>query len=114
MEIKIHPIVKIIFIMLGIIVLFLSYLRFISTNGLIIKEYKVTNKNIGEYHGLKVVHFSDIHYKTTIDKDDLKEIGDKINYINPDIIVFTGDIFDNKLKYSENDIKDLTSFFKSL
>lgn len=114
MEIKIHPIVKIIFIILGIIVLFLSYLRFISTNGLIVKEYKVTNKNIGEYHGLKVVHFSDIHYKTTIDKDDLKEIGDKINYINPDIIVFTGDIFDNKLKYSESDIKDLTSFFKSL
>ena len=114
MEIKLHPIVKIIAIIIAIIVIFLMYLRFVSTSGLTIKEYKVVNSNIGSYHGLKVVHFSDIHYKTTIGQKELETLAQKINYINPDIIVFTGDIFDRNLKYSDSDIKALTSFFKSI
>ena len=62
MDIKLHPIVKIVFILVTIVFLFLMYLRFISTKGLVVKEYKVVNNNIGEYHGLKIVHFSDIHF----------------------------------------------------
>ncbi len=114
MEIKLHPSVKIISIIVAIIVIFLMYLRFISTSGFIVKEYKVVNKNIGEYHGLKIVHFSDIHYKSTIDNEDLEKIVQKINYINPDIVVFTGDIFDQEIKYNDNDVKVLTNIFKSI
>jgi len=114
MDIKLHPSIKIISIITIIILVFLMYLRFISTSGLIVKEYKITNKNIGEYHGLKVVHFSDIHYKSTIDYEDLEKIVQKINYINPDIVVFTGDIFDKKLTYSDKDLNDLIKLFDTI
>lgn len=114
MDIKLHPSIKIISIITIIILVFLMYLRFISTSGLIVKEYKITNKNIGEYHGLKVVHFSDIHYKSTIDYEDLEKIVQKINYINPDIVVFTGDIFDKKLTYSDKDLNDLIKLFGTI
>ena len=114
MEIRIHPSIKIIFLIVIILLSFLMYLRFISTNGLIVKEYKVINKNIGEYHGLKIVHFSDIHYKTTVSLKELQEIAEKINYINPDIVTFTGDIFDSDIKYNDNDINNLIKVFKSI
>ena len=114
MDIKIHRSVKIISIIVVLIFLFLMYLRFISTSGLEVKEYNVINSKIGDYHGLKIVHFSDIHYKSTINYDELKKVIEKINYINPDIVTFTGDILDNKLKYSDKEINDLINLFSSI
>ena len=108
MNIKIPKWLIIVSFIFLIFLAFLMYLRYIGTSGLVVKEYKVVNKNITEnYHGLKIVQLSDIHYKTTINNKDLLKIVDKINYINPDIVVFTGDLFDNKIKYSDNDLKDL-------
>lgn len=111
-DIRIPKFVKVILILAILFFIFLMYLRFIATSGLKVKEYKIVNSNITEnYHGLKIVHFSDIHYKSTIDYKDLKEIVDKINYINPDIVVFTGDIFDSHIDYTENDVKNITDLF---
>ena len=108
MNIKIPKWLIIVSFIFLIFLAFLMYLRYIGTSGLVVKEYKVVNKNITEnYHGLKIVQLSDIHYKTTINNKNLLKIVDKINYINPDIVVFTGDLFDNKIKYSDNDLKDL-------
>ncbi len=114
MDIKLHRSVYIIGLIVIIITLFLLYLRFISTAGLVVKEYRVINNNIGDYTGIKIVHFSDIHYKSTFDYKDLEKLVDKINYINPDIVVFTGDIFDKKISYSGQDIKDITKLFKKI
>lgn len=111
-DIRIPKFVKVILILAILLFIFLMYLRFIATSGLKVKEYKIVNSNITEnYHGLKIVHFSDIHYKSTIDYKDLKEIVDKINYIKPDIVVFTGDIFDSHIDYTENDVKNITDLF---
>ena len=114
MEIKIHRSVKIISIITIILAIFILYLRFIGTSGLVVKEYKVKSKNIGFYHGLKIVHFSDIHYKTTFNQNDLNNLVEKINYINPDIVVFTGDIFDKKIEYSNKDVKVLNEAFNKI
>ena len=114
MEIKIHRSVKIISIITIILAIFILYLRFIGTSGLVVKEYKVKSKNIGSYHGLKIVHFSDIHYKTTFNQNDLNKLVEKINYINPDIVVFTGDIFDKKIEYSNKDVKVLNEAFNKI
>ena len=112
MDIRLNRSVKIIAIIFIMICSFVLYLRFVSTSGLKVKEYKVVNKNItNEYHGLKIVHFSDIHYKSTIKYKDLEKIVEKINYINPDIVVFTGDLFDKSLSYSDNDLKNLIKLF---
>lgn len=64
------------------------YSRYVETSGLNIKEYKVTSEKITDnFHGLKIVHLSDIHYGTTIDEKSLKNIVDKINTLKPDIVV---------------------------
>ena len=86
-----------------IFILILLYSRFIATNGLNIKEYKVVNEQITDsYHGLKVVHFSDLHYNSTIHEKELKVLVDKVNELKPDIIVYTGDLFTEKKSYDKD------------
>lgn len=92
-------------IIVAIITIILLYARFIGTSGLKIKEYKIINLNIiSEYHGLKVVHLTDIHYGTTINEKKLMNIVEKINFINPDIVVITGDLLDEKVEYNKDEI----------
>ena len=90
-----------------IIVLIISglllYSRFIATSGLNVKEYKVVNDKItDEYHGLKIVHLSDIHFGSTITENDLDHLVNKVNELNPDIVVITGDIIDERISYDKN------------
>ena len=42
------------------------------------------------YEGLKIVQFSDLHYKKVITEDRVKELVAEIKKIKPDIILFTG------------------------
>lgn len=87
------------------------YSRFISTSGFIVKEYKLSNSKIeSSYHGFKIVHISDIHYGSIINKKQLDKIVERINLIEPDIVIFTGDLFVVK---DELDI-NLEEFGKSL
>lgn len=73
----------------------LLWSRYISTSGLVIKEYKIESSKLPQsFHGLKLVHFSDLHYGRTVNEKELKNIVDKINYLKPDIVVFTGDLID--------------------
>ncbi len=75
----------------------LLYSRFVSTKGLVIKEYKIVNDKITDsYHGLKVVHISDIHYGSIIYKRELENLVRKINLLKPDIVFFTGDLFSDE------------------
>ncbi|MDD3452873.1 MAG: metallophosphoesterase [Bacilli bacterium] len=102
-------VLMIFFIIIFIICSLILYARYISTSGLIIKEYKITNKNItNNFHGLKIVHISDIHYKTTVNKNDLCNLVDKINLTKPDIVVLTGDLIDKNIKLTKDDINDIT------
>ena len=93
------------------IILFISglllYARFIGTKGLNIKEYKVINNKITDnYHGLKIVHLSDIHFNSTITEKELNQIVEKINKLNPDIVVMTGDIIDERIDYDQGILID--------
>ena len=68
------------------------YSKYVGVKGLIVKEYRVESNILTEnYSGLKVVHFSDLLFKSTVDRDDIKKLVSKINTLRPDIIVFTGD-----------------------
>ena len=70
------------------------------------------------YSGLKVVHFSDLLFKSTVDRDDIKKLVSKINTLRPDIIVFTGDLVNKNVKLSNDDkeflINSLTSMHASI
>ena len=89
-----------------IIGLIIIYSRYIATTGIQIKEYSVINNKIPEsFKGFKVVHFSDLKYGSTTDQKYLKKLVNKINELNPDIIIFTGDLVSSNYKLTDNDKK---------
>ena len=98
-----------------IITLVLLYARYIGTMGFITKEYTLYNNNIsGGFDGLKIVHFSDIHYNRAISSAKINQIVDEINLINADIVVFSGDLIDKDVDLSEDDYKFLTEAFNNI
>ena len=51
------------------------------------KEYTISDTSIpDDFDGIKIVHFSDIHYKRAITLGKIKNIVDEVNLINPDIV----------------------------
>lgn len=75
------------------------YSRYVATKGLIVKEYKITNQVLTDnFHGLKIVHISDLHYGSTFKEKELIRLTKKIKIIKPDIVVLTGDLFDDRYK----------------
>ena len=98
-------ILKIFITIIILIILLLLYSRFIGTIGLNTKEYTIEDNNISnDFDGIKIVHFSDIHYKRIITKDRIDKIINEINLINPDIVIFTGDLIDQDSEINEDDI----------
>lgn len=88
----------------------LLYSRFCGTAGLNVKEYTVVNSSIPDYyHGLKIVHFSDVHYGRTVFKKELNLLVNKINELNPDIVVLTGDLIDDDTDLTDSTVKDIAS-----
>ena len=93
---KFKKIFIIIAICLSIIFLIIVYSRYKATSGLKVYEYKITDQALPDsFHGVKVVHFSDIYFGNTVDINYLKSIVSSINDLKPDIVLFTGD-FTNK------------------
>ena len=108
-------IIRFLLILLLIILLLVIYARYEGTNGLITKEYKIETADISNsFDGIKIVHFSDLHYKRIINKDRTKEIVNEINLINPDIVIFTGDLIDKDFDVSDEDIEDLTLLLNNI
>ena len=99
------------------IVLFLTiiYARYIGTMGFDTKEYTIMNKNIPDgFDGLKIIHFSDLHYNRAISLSKVKKIIEEINLINPDVVVFTGDLIDKDVNLTNKDYTDLTTLLRSI
>lgn len=92
---------KIIFSIILTIILLLLYMRFIGTSGLSIREYKVKNSNLSSFYGLKIVHFTDLHYGMSVDDKKLTYLVGTINKTKPDIVIFTGDLVDRHTKVTD-------------
>lgn len=108
-------IVRFFLIIFLLITITIIYARYGGTSGLITKEYKIESSLIGEdFDGLKVVHFSDLHYLRVTNNDKLKEIVDEINLINPDIVFFTGDLIDKDFTLTDKDKDDLINGLSSI
>ena len=52
------------------------------------------------FHGVTIVQFSDTHIGPQYTLRQLQQLVTKINSLNPDIIIFTGDLFDARHKNS--------------
>lgn len=78
---------------ISIIILFIlifCYSKYIEPHLLKTYEYNLYTNIDSNFHGLKIVHISDIHYK---DDAIINKLTNEVNNIKPDIIVFTGDLF---------------------
>ena len=108
-------IVLIVSIIIVFIISFFAYSRYVTTRNFKINEYVIRNSNIpNNFYGTKIVHISDIHYKSTTDYINLKRIVNKINLIKPDIVILSGDIFDKNIEYDDKDYENLKKILKNI
>ena len=106
---------KIVFYTIIFIILLFLYINLIGTRIIEVHEYKIESNKIAEsFDGFKIVHFTDIHYGTIINEKELKKIITKINELKPDIVVFTGDLFNTNISLDENSIKIITDNLKNI
>lgn len=73
----------------------------------------VIQKNAGDIRQMKVVLAADLHMGYNIGCEHVKEMVDKINAEEPDLVVFAGDIFDNEYEALEEPEK-LISILKGI
>ena len=99
---------KIIFSIILILIILFILLRYVGTSGLKVREYKIVNSNLKSFYGLKIVHFSDLHYGMSVNDKKLEKLIKNINRTKPDIVVFTGDLVDRNTKVTDEVIKTLT------
>lgn len=59
--------------------------------------------------GFKIVQITDIHVGPTIDADVAARVVDRVNELEPDVVVITGDLVDGSAKYISDYIKPLGS-----
>lgn len=112
---KTKLIFTIIIVIILSIVITLLWSRFISTSGLHVKEYPIKTNLISEdYDGFKIIHFSDLHYGSTANLKELKNVVTKINNLNPDVIVFTGDLIDQDVTLTDDEVNTITKELNKL
>ena len=110
---KRYQIILILLVVTGILTIL--YARFIGTTGLkVIEKSIITDKLPSEYDGLKIVQFTDLHYGSTIHLKELKNIVKRINDQNPDIVIFTGDLVENKVVLSDKEVEKITEELKKI
>lgn len=106
--------IRFLLVLLLVIALIIIYARYIGTSGLVTKEYKIETSDIDDsFDGLKIVHFSDLHY-LRVNNSALKKVIDEINLINPDIVFFTGDLIDKDFELNKKDEENLISLLSDI
>lgn len=93
---------RIALILVAMTLLFFSYMTWIERCLLISKDISVLVKGDGN-HKLRIVQFSDTHVGDFFGVEHLKKVVDKINKQSPDLVFFTGDLFDIMEEYEKMD-----------
>lgn len=94
--------------------LILLYSRFVGTIGLETNEFSIKTNLNDNFNGLKIIQFSDLHYKKVITEKRIKELINEINKNKPDIAFFTGDLLDKDYKLENKDINFLITELKKI
>ncbi len=101
-------------IILALVLLFL-YGRYIEVNHFKTHEYIIENENIPtSFEDLKLVQFSDLLYEPKTSEKILKKVTNKINDLEADIIIFSGDLFKKNVKYTEEDYTKIKKYFEEM
>jgi len=88
----------------------LSVYGLFEANNISVNEISIYSKKIAATNGLKVLQWSDLHLGILSSKYKFNDLIEKSKKINPDAIVITGDMFENKVLDSEYYISKLKNF----
>lgn len=90
-------------------------LRYVGNAGIVVKEESLIYSNLPiNFHGVKIVQFTDLHYGTTVDTNKLKALVKKINEIEPDLILFTGDLVDRHYAISKEEQQEVKTLLNEM
>ena len=88
--------------------------RFIEPNLLSITKIRLPVPNLpNELEGLKILQFTDLHWHSQISRKFLNKLTFKINRLNPDLIVFTGDFLCRGKLENPEGLKDFLCSLKA-
>ena len=118
-EIKRKKIIKKILIIGIPLILFISFnyflIRVIGNLGLNVREYAIYKENLpDDFNGIKIIHFSDLHFNNTSSINTVKKLVSLINKANPDIVIFTGDLIDGHYEIDDNTLETIMEEFNSI
>ncbi len=112
---KINPLIKAIVIVIIVICIIFSWIHFIEPKMLEIIDYNITSSKIpSSFNGFTIVQFSDIHFGRTTNEKELEKVVEKINDCEPDIVIFTGDLFDSYITLSDDNFNFLKETLKKI
>lgn len=101
---------KRLFFILVCITLAFLYIHKIEPSWITTKEFAVKNESIPtSFNGFKIAHVSDIHFGRTTNEKEITKMVEKINEMKPDLVVFSGDLFDSYITLSQNNIDFLST-----
>ena len=106
-----------IFLIIGLFLIgaFIIYIHIIEPKLFITHEEAIVDSELPlEFNGFKIVQFSDIHYGSTINNQELKKIVNMINELKPDVIVYTGDLLDDSINMKEENYEQIATILSDL
>lgn len=101
---------------IGIIVLFLviliAYAVLVESRWYEVTEPELHIHGLDQaFDGYRIAQISDIHMDSSMTRNRLIRIAEKIKELNPDLIVITGDFVSYQVEYVTNDLRDALSEF---
>lgn len=112
---KKHTILKTIIFIILFSVVICFYSRYIEIKNIKMHEYNIESNDLPwSFDGVKVVHFSDLNYGSTIFKEELTNIVENINDVSPDLVLFTGNLISPEYSYTKEDMEFIISTLKNI
>jgi hypothetical protein len=102
--IKPHAIIKLTIILLVMIasISLYYYARHVEPNLLHVEHHTIQSSSVtSELDGIRILQFSDLHLGEFYSLTKFQRLVHRINELQPDIVVFTGDLVDNFSKYPD-------------
>lgn len=85
---------------------------FINTTGFKIVEDAIAIQDLPEsFEDFKIVQFSDFLIGSTKNVDDIENVVKEINSLEPDLIVFTGDLIASDYSVNEDEVTSLKNIY---
>ena len=108
-------IIKTIIVLSIVITLSFFYIKNFANVGIVTYEERLISEKIPtSFDGVKLVHFSDLYYGSTIKKQELANLVKIINEKKPDIVIFTGNLTKKNYKLKDSEIEYIINELKSI